>query len=352
MVQGVKWHDELVITTADPDFVSLADEELRQAFRPGRPELASTPLAPGVQLIHLPQSVWELAERWHKRPPIFVRHICPAQIMVPRPELDALATAVREAFPELFDPTLTFSVQTRILDEGVIKPYDVNTALAAVVRDEFGIPLDVRRPQQILSVVLARPGRETVAYLGLSPAVFNLSDWAGGVRRFKREPGQISRAEFKLLEALESFGIELPANGRALDLGAAPGGWTRVLRQKGQYVTAVDPGELAPAVALDPRVQYRQMTAEAYLASGPDTFDLIVNDMRLDARDSSRLMVAFAPYLYSHGLALMTLKLPEQGRRPVLDHAFEILRQRYEIVGARQLFHNRSEITVYLRPVS
>src|SRR5690606_2902121 len=164
----------------------------------------------------------------------------------------------------------------------VIKPYDVNTALAAVVRDEFGIPLDVRRPQQILSVVLARPGRETVAYLGLSPAVFNLSDWAGGVRRFKREPGQISRAEFKLLEALESFGIELPANGRALDLGAAPGGWTRVLRQKGQYVTAVDPGELAPAVALDPRVQYRQMTAEAYLASGPDTFDLIVNDMRLD----------------------------------------------------------------------
>lgn len=352
MVQDVKWHDDLVIATADPDFASLAGEELRQAFRPGRPELTSTSLAPGVQLVHLPQSFWELAERWHQQPPIFVRHICPAQVMIPRPDPAALAAAVREAFRDLFDPTLSFSVQTRILDDGAIKPYDVNTALATVIRDELGVPLDVRRPQQILSVVLARPGRETVAYMGLSPAVFNLSDWAGGVRRFKREPGQISRAEFKLLEALESFGIELPPNGRALDLGAAPGGWTRVLRQQGQYVTAVDPGELVPAVAQDPRVQHRQMTAEAYLANDPDTFDLIVNDMRLDARDSSRLMVAFAPYLYPHGLAVMTLKLPEQGRRQLLDHAFEILRQGYEIAGARQLFHNRSEITVYLRPVT
>jgi len=45
----------------------------------------------------------------------------------------------------------------------------------------------------------------------------------------------------------------------------------------------------------------------------------------------------------------MTLKLPEQGRREIIDVAFEILRYAYEILGARQLFHNRSEITVYLK---
>ena len=58
--------------------------------------------------------------------------------------------------------------------------------------------------------------------MGLSLAVNNLSDWAGGVRRFAREPGQISRAEFKLLEALEIFKIELPPRGPCLGFGSRP----------------------------------------------------------------------------------------------------------------------------------
>jgi hypothetical protein len=35
-------------------------------------------------------------------------------------------------------------------------------------------------------------------------------------------------------------------------------------------------------------------------------------------------------------------------RETILDHTFAILRNAYTIAGARQLFHNRSEITVYL----
>ena len=182
--------------------------------------------------------------------------------------------------------------------------------------------------------------------MGLSPTHLNLSDWAGGVRRFAREEGQISRAEFKLLEALEVFRIDLPPRGVALDLGAAPGGWTRVLRQREQFVTAVDPAELDPRLADDKAVRHKRMTAEEYLADEPDEFDLIVNDMRMDARDSARLMVAYSKQLYRHGLALMTFKLPGTDRKRIIDQAFGILRQRYEILGARQLFHNRSEITV------
>lgn len=91
------------------------------------------------------------------------------------------------------------------------------------------------------------------------------------------------------------------------------------------------------------------MTAEQYLSADPDQFDLIVNDMRMDARDSARLMVAYARQLYRHGLVIMTLKLPEQNRTPVIEQAFKILYQVYTVVGARQLFHNRSEITVCLR---
>ncbi|MEZ4582432.1 MAG: hypothetical protein R3A10_12485 [Caldilineaceae bacterium] len=76
---------------------------------------------------------------------------------------------------------------------------------------------------------------------------------------------------------------------------------------------------------------------------------MIVNDMRMDARDSARLMVAYAPQLYRDGLAVMTLKLPETGRRELIDHALAILAAAYTAAGARQLFHNRSEITLVLR---
>ena len=60
-------------------------------------------------------------------------------------------------------------------------------------------------------------------------------------------------------------------------------------------------------------------------------------------------MVDYADQLYGHGIAVMTLKLPEHDRQNVLDKATAILRRRYDIVGIRQLFHNRSEVTVVLK---
>jgi 23S rRNA (cytidine2498-2'-O)-methyltransferase len=208
-----------------------------------------------------------------------------------------------------------------------------------------GAPLDVKSPVQILSVVVDQEN----AYLGISLTQQNLSDWAGGVRRFAKDKGQISRAEFKLLEAIEQFGLSLPARGRALDLGAAPGGWTRVLRQKEQLVTAVDPGQLHESLRKDTAVRHLPITAEKYLTQYPDSYDLIVNDMRLDARDSSRLMVAYAPYLYPHGDGIMTLKLPSASPQDPLNHALNILRQAYQVVQVRHLFHNRFEVTVHLK---
>lgn len=361
-----------LILTAEADFLPLALDELRQTT----PGAQTTPLADGVLLVSSKRSFLELAESWRKAPPIFMRHICPVQEVVPlrnklNSDLAILRQQVADAILPLVDPELTFSVQTRILADLPYKPFDLNTPLAEIISSS-GAVLDVRAPQQILSVVCAaisdtpepstlpeegeaespqHTARPTgyVAYLGLSLAVHNLSNWAGGMRRFAREPDQVSRAEFKLLEALELFQIKLPPRGVALDLGASPGGWTRVLRQQDQYVTAVDPGELDPRIAEDRGVRHKRMTAEQYLSADPDQFDLIVNDMRMDARDSARLMVAYARQLYRHGLVIMTLKLPEQNRTPVIEQAFKILYQVYTVVGARQLFHNRSEITVCLR---
>ncbi len=358
--------NSLVIVTCDDGSVDLAQAEL-SAVAPAAALLEE--LSAGVLLYDAGIPFAELAAQWRITPPIFVRHVVPVQAIAPlgghAGDPAFLARTLPDALPAL-DVALRFSVQTRILVEVPYKPYDLNTTLAAALAANNGPTLDVRAPQQIVSVACVslhtwRPdaslmiggahvgrGRRLAAFAGLSLAADNLSSWAGGMRRFAREEGQVSRAEFKLLEAFEVFGVELPPRGMALDLGAAPGGWTRVLRQRGQYVTAVDPGELDARLVGDRGIRHLRITAEQYLQDGPDRFDVIVNDMRMDARDSARLMAAFARFLYPHGWALMTLKLPEHDRQPVLDQAFVILRRTYRIAGARQLFHNRSEITVLL----
>lgn len=341
-----------LILTADPNFVDLALGETR---RDASEVVLLGELAPGILLLDCAEGFWGLAESWRIERPIFARHIQPVDIALPlRDSMDdpfMIVDAVEAELVSLLESDLSFSVQTRILADLPYKPFDINRAVSNRLQELTAANLDVRNPFQIVSVVCAAAPDTAApqAYIGLSLANYNLSNWAGGERRFAREAEQISRAEFKLLEALESFQIDLPPRGVALDLGAAPGGWTRILRGLEQYVTAIDPAELDPRLAQDKGVRHLRTTAEAYLADEPDEFDLIVNDMRMDARDSARLMVQYARQLYPHGIALMTFKLPEKGRRAIVQHAFDILRQGYEIAGARQLFHNRSEVTVYLR---
>ncbi|MEZ4832276.1 MAG: SAM-dependent methyltransferase [Caldilineaceae bacterium] len=351
-----------LILTADPDFLDLA---LAEAQRAATEVTQVAQLAPGIVLLDCVEGFWGMAESWRQEPPIFVRHIHPVDVTASlrgaADDVFAIVDAAEAELASLMDPDMPFSVQTRILADLPYKPFDVNRAVSQRLQELSGAPLDVRKPVQIVSIVCGQTDGDSaddtqsairnsqLACLGLSLADYNLSDWAGGERRFAREKDQVSRAEFKLLEALAVFHIELPPRGIALDLGAAPGGWTRVLRQREQYVTAVDPAALDPRLDKDKGVRHKRVTAEAYLADEPDEFDLIVNDMRMDARDSARLMADYARQLYPHGIAIMTFKLPERGRRQILDHAFNILRRAYVLVGARQLFHNRSEITVYLK---
>lgn len=281
--------------------------------------------------------------------PVFLRHMCPAAVEVPltgEPDDIAALLAGLSPFVEAMDPAKPFSVQTRILEgfHPAYKRFDVNTPLAERLTAK-GLTLDVKAPAQAVSVTLA----EGMGWLGVSDVADNLSDWAGGARRFKWEAGQISRAEFKLLEALEAFRME-PADGEhALDLGAAPGGWTRILRRRGLYVVAVDPARLDERLMRDKRVTYYPGTAQAYFRNA-GRFDLMVNDMRMDSAESAALMVEGAGCLVEKGRAILTLKLPDapDSWAERVRQAQDVLSGAYQTIGCRQLFHNRSEVTFAL----
>lgn len=330
------------ILTSSPAAASIALRELETSV-PGV-QLVDW-ISPGIGLAELRTGWDSLASNLRRRPPVFCRHICPAQVRIPIKRIESDLSELAEACGQLvnyLDPTRTLSVQTRIMGgERPYGNYDVNTLLS----DTFvrrGIRIDVRRPEQVVSVVLTH----NLGFLGLSLSADNLSDWAGGARRFKRESEQISRAEFKLLEALDLFGMSLSPGGHALDLGAAPGGWTRILRSQEMTVTAVDPSDMDPRLARDSEVRHIRKYAQSYLRSTSERFDVILNDMPMDSVDSARVIVSAGRNLAKGGWALLTLNLPSGAMDRAAADALEILRDRYEIIGARQLFHNRNEVTV------
>ncbi len=335
-----------VVLTAAPAAEAAAVEALHRAA--SQAEIVRR-LEPGTLLAAVDDPLHTLLPAWEAQPPIWVRHVHPVQSSVPllpgEAGLVRLAEAV-EPLVSLLDPWQPFAVQSRLVGEGPWPQtrFDMNQHLAAFLAERCPAPLNIPQPVQALSLTATAER----AYLGISPVARNLSNWAGGQIRFAREPDQISRSEFKLLEALTVFQLTLPTHGAALDLGAAPGGWTRVLHTRGLRVVAVDPADLDPRLAGIAGIRHVRVHAQKF-NPGVQRFAVITNDMRMDAIEAAQFMNHIHDWLQPGGLGILTLKLPEYRFAAVAEAALAVLAEAYAIVGARQLFHNRSEITTAVR---
>lgn len=278
---------------------------------------------------------------------MFVRHIQPVERVLKiegqESDLDLISASNLEWLPAEMRSE-RFSVQTRLsrAQNWPYKSFNLNRQLSDLLVTQGGV-LDVKSPEWVLSVYLSG----TTAMLGSSRASENLSHWTGGMHRFKKGPEQISRAEFKLLEALASFDIDISMPGRVLDLGAAPGGWTRIMLEHGWLATAVDPAKLDPRLMGRQGLIYKAENIRDY-QSDSGQFDFLLNDMRMDMAESVAEMLRAAPWLKPGAVAIMTLKLPGKAKQQAVDQACHDLSSRYAITGVRQLFHNRSEVTVAL----
>lgn len=353
------------LVTSSDEFEEAARVELQRydpKLKPGQS------LAPGLFLVKSAFAADDFAAIAVQNPPIYARHFFPVMATVPlfktEADLESLAQAV-QALPleDLLNEQTTFAIQARLAEEESgeasaypYSPFRIKEVLAQLIAERTSAVENIREPQVVLSVVCVKDN----AYLGISLAELNLSNWAGGMRRFAKRPAQISRAELKLQEALEIFGIELPTSGHALDLGAAPGGWTRLLLEAGMQVTAIDPALLDPRIseeAYPNKLVHYKNHAEQFLRENLETktkYDLIASDVRMDAPMAARLVVSYKPLLAPNGFAITTLKLPHESTKykpaVLAEQALAILRQAYPHVQARQLFHNRQEITVFLKP--
>jgi 23S rRNA (cytidine2498-2'-O)-methyltransferase len=329
------------LLTCSPHFTDLALNEIRREH--ADLTLRQT-LAPGFALLQAPFSFDTLTRPWRHRLPIYLHHLFPVHAIVQLDrspnDLEALTLAVND----IVSPDAV--IQLRYAGDASELPCPLVTIQEYLCRKDI-----LRSPAtpkgRILSILITQSAAGFWAYLGISWATQNISPWPGG--QIAITESVPNRAGYKLLEALDAFAIRLRRGDHALDLGAAPGAWTTLLRRRGLKVTAVAPTPLYPWLMFDTSVIYHPLLAEEFLEQCQNTFDLVVNDMRMAPQASAHIMVDYAHHLRREGIAIMTLKLTERNQRKTMDHTFRLLRPAYKIIRVRQLVSNRKEVTLFLR---
>ena len=359
----MKMLENSIVLSSQPEAAIIALNELQKID----PNARGVRLSPEIQLISN-FCMFGKFDKFDKKlcSTIFIRHIFPVQFTC---NLSTDSHTFSHALLELclcqnFPKEQVFSIQMRNLstdrDSSVSFEYPRHIENSLI---EMGYIKNDSAPIWVLSLLI----HNEILYAGASYCKDNLSSWNGGKMRFKKDSIScvnnsssmpfISRAEFKLLEALSVFddvtGDKLAQAKYALDLGAAPGGWSKVLLEHvpGLEVTAVDPAALEENIAKHPRLRHIKDIAQRFVVAdkkdGIDRkFDIIVNDMRMDMMDSARIMLDLYHMLADDGIVIMTLKLPHNQWYKNTKRTCILLEKSYRILGARQLFHNRSEVTI------
>ncbi len=286
-------------------------------------------------------------EEIHKESFVFLLHIHPfmykSDICGKRSDFDTYASMLEKLLPML---ALSEKIvcQCRI-DSAVPKDYsnkELTTLLADFLQDRGYI---ISPQDAMISVSLTV--YDNSAYMGISFLEDNVSDWTGGVLFYSKSNDVICRSEFKIEEACKVFNVQISEGMRALDLGAAPGGWTHYLSQQGVLVDAVDPADLSEDVLKLKNVKHYQMTAQKFATiESFSQYDIMVNDMKMDTNQSVDITCEMSEQLRGGGICLMTLKLPKSGAMKRINIARKVFGRKFETVMIRQLYYNRSEVTI------
>lgn len=332
-----------IICTANYGFAPYAQEELRRLFG----SLKSTMLIPGeVFVVTLGATIQDAVERITEKSPVFLRHMFPVLMEIPGEDKElAFEQVVAYLLKRDYIEGSRVSVQVRKADGSTWT--ESPGSLRDKLQEELA-PLEaeftVLNPEWVISLFVAK----TTWYLGVSRPESNLSDWNGGAIRFQREEGQISRAKFKLLEAEKEFGIPFTSFRNALDIGAAPGGWSSFLLERGLKVTAVDPAKMHESLLDHPNLRIVNKNASDVKFKEAQ-FDLLVCDMSWSPKLMARMVTDLLYSLASGGTAVVTVKLLTKKPMALIHEIMDIFEDsRMQIQGAKQLFHNRDEITLYM----
>ena len=189
------------------------------------------------------------------------------------------------------------------------------------------------------------------ALIGLSERA-NSSPWPTGIPRLKSSRDAPSRSTMKLEEALLQFDVmaHLKPGMTAVDLGAAPGGWTWLLTQHHVRVVAIDNGALQRSLLDSGLVEHRR--EDGFRFQPKKRVDWLVCDMVDKPRRIATLVAQWLAQGWCNRV-IANLKLPMKKRYDEVVLCLAIIEQHAAEAGltielrAKQLYHDREEITLY-----
>ncbi|WP_148863069.1 23S rRNA (cytidine(2498)-2'-O)-methyltransferase RlmM [Marinobacter fonticola] len=196
--------------------------------------------------------------------------------------------------------------------------------------------------------------------LGLSHRS-NRSPYLSGIPRLRLPASAPSRSALKLEEAWKVFIPEsqwldyLGGAKKAVDLGAAPGGWTWQLVRQGMLVTAVDNGPMDPELMASGHVEH--VRADGYLWRPQRSVDWMVCDIVDKPRRTADMVTDWLCRRLCR-FAVFNLKLPMKKRYEEWLTCRERMLETLEASGiqvrlrARHLYHDREEITCFIERLS
>lgn len=192
------------------------------------------------------------------------------------------------------------------------------------------------------------------ALLGISRTNFS-SPWHGGIPRLKFPAGAPSRSTLKLDEAFrvllthEENQQLLQPSMKAVDLGAAPGGWTFQFVRRQILVQAIDNGGMDKSLMDSGLVEHHRADGFAFKPNKP--VDWMVCDM---VEQPSRVANLTAYWLREEHCrhAIVNLKLPMKKRYDEVRICLDIVAKQNQHhknlkMRCRQLFHDRDEVTLF-----
>lgn len=340
MMESVAVKPSVFIGTANHGYGQQAQEEIRRLF--GAESKFSHVVPAEIFLFTLPVDKSEAVQTLLSQEPMFLRHMQPVDAEL---EWDGSIAALQDWVAGQFqlEAGTKLAIQVRKTEQvKQLSAGQCKQALDQVLTEAYSVVPVAKEAELILSVYLT----EHTAYAGISKPTDNLSDWSGGAIRFRKEEGQVSRAKFKLLEAEIAFGLDFTQYRTAIDVGAAPGGWTSLLLERGVKVTAIDPAKLDAGLLKHPNLTFHKKNA-GEVKLKPDAYELFVCDMSWSPRQMAKLVKGLLPALQTGGTAIITVKLMHRKPFQTVRELLEDIEPELTLQKAKQLFHNREELTLF-----
>jgi 23S rRNA (cytidine2498-2'-O)-methyltransferase len=192
------------------------------------------------------------------------------------------------------------------------------------------------------------PQSDKVYLAAADPAA--CAPWPQGIPRLKFPREAPSRSTLKLDEALLTLLDDdererwLKPGMSAVDLGAAPGGWTWQLVRRSLRVIAIDNGPMDAKLMDSGLVTHLREDGFRYRPKKP--VDWLVCDMVEQPRRVAELIARWLAQGWCRH-TIFNLKLPMKKRYEETRRCLDLVRAVSTDVRAKQLYHDREEITVF-----